>query len=202
MRVCLYHRVSTFDQNEQAGRLELERAARRRGDKVVANVTETGSGRRNDRPGLQRVLKLARDGQIDAVLVWKLDRWGRSQLDVLTNINHLRSAGVAFVAISQGLEMRPAGDAMTQLQLAVLGAVAEFERELIADRTRLGLAAARAAGQVLGRPRSERPSLAQVQRLRAKGWSWARVADELGCSVWIARDVASSAPPAKKSKTA
>lgn len=190
MRVCLYHRVSTADQNEHAGRLELEAAAARLGALVVDNVTETGAGTRNDRPGLQRVLQLARKGKLDAVLVWKLDRWGRSSLDVLANIEALQRAGVRFVCVSQGLEIKPAGDPLSRLQLTMLAAVAEFERELIADRTKLGLANARANGKILGRPRVERPSTRAVRRLRAKGWSWSQIASELGCTVWIARDVA------------
>lgn len=190
MRVALYHRVSTADQNDQSGRVELERAAARMGATIVDNVTETGSGARNDRPGLRRVLKLARSGAVDAIVVWKLDRWGRSSLDVLANIEALQHAGVRFVAVSQGLEIKPEGDALSRLQLTMLAAVAEFERELIVDRTKLGLANARANGVILGRPRVERPTPQAVQRLRAKGWSWSQIAGELGCSIWIARDVA------------
>lgn len=190
MRVALYHRVSTADQSEEAGRLELEATAKRLGADVVECVTETGAGTRNDRPGLQHVLKLARKGALDAVLVWKLDRWGRSSLDVLANIEALQRAGVRFLAVSQGLEIKPSGDPLSRLQLTMLAAVAEFERELIADRTRLGLANARKNGVVLGRPRAERPSQRAVTRLKAKGYSWSQIATELGCSVWIARDVA------------
>jgi len=201
MRAALYHRVSTSDQNEQAGRLELEKAARRMGAEIVAVISETGSGSRNDRPGLQRVLKLARSGEIDAVLVWKLDRWGRSSLDLLTNIGHLQRAGVAFHAVSQGITLLPEGDALTKLQLTFLSGVAEFERELIVDRTKLGLANAKANGVVLGRPRADRPTYRQVRRLRSKGLSWAEVAAELGCTVWIARDVAGCSGNGKR-KTA
>lgn len=190
MRACLYHRVSTTDQHERGAISQLQAAAERLGAEVVETVTETGSGSRNDRPGLQRVLKLARAGKLDVVLVWKLDRWGRSSLDALNNLRALQVAGVRFHAVSQGIAIDGAGDALANLQLTILAACAEFERELIADRTRMGLANARAAGKILGRPRAKRPRADAVKRLRRKGWSWARIASELGCTVWIARDVA------------
>ena len=81
-------------------------------------------------------------GDVDAVVVWKLDRWGRSALDVLANIQALADAGVRFVAVTQGLDVKPSGDAMSRLLLTVLAAVAEFERDLIRERTLLGLARA------------------------------------------------------------
>ena len=86
LRCALYHRVSTRDQNPELPLEELHRAAEARGYEVAEVVTETGSGARNDRPGLQRVLELARSGEVDAVLVWKLDRAGRSVIDVLATI--------------------------------------------------------------------------------------------------------------------
>jgi DNA invertase Pin-like site-specific DNA recombinase len=147
------------------------------------------------------VLKLARTGKIDAVLVWKLDRWGRSTLDVLANLEALQSAGVRFFAVSQSLEIKPNGDPLSRLQLNVLAAVAEFERELIAERTRLGLDHARANGVILGRPRADRPARKAVLELRRLGRSWSEVAEQLGCTIWIARAVASEAP-ASKAKTA
>src|SRR5438045_1989559 len=99
---ALYHRVSTLDQDVTLAREELRRAARARGYHVPRDldIEEKGSGARNDRPGLQRVLEAARRGKVAAVLVWKLDRWGRSQLDVLTNVKALRDAGVRFICIS------------------------------------------------------------------------------------------------------
>ncbi len=105
MRCLTYHRCSTNDQDPQLAREELRAAASRLGE-LVEEIEETGSGARNDRPGLRRVLELARTGKIDCVLVWKLDRWGRSSLDVRTNIRALESCGVRFIAISQGLDVR------------------------------------------------------------------------------------------------
>lgn len=144
----LYHRVSTLDQDPELARAELRRAAELRGLVVVEEIEETGSGANNDRPGLQRALLVSRGR---ALLVWKLDRFGRSALDVLSNLQRHVKAGGRFVAVTQGLDVRE-GDAMSGLILAVLAAVAEFERSLIVERTRLGLARARAAGKRLGRP--------------------------------------------------
>jgi len=187
MRITVYHRVSTLDQNPALAREELHAAAARLGGGVVLDIEETGSGARNDRPGLQRLMDAARRGKLDAVMVWKLDRFGRSALDVLANIRDLDAAGVRFIATTQGIDIRPGGDAMSRLIIGVLASVAEFERDLIRERTRLGMAKARAAGKRIGRPRAPRPKRAVVQRLRKLGRSWREVSTALGCSTWAAR---------------
>ncbi|HMI68979.1 MAG TPA: recombinase family protein, partial [Solirubrobacteraceae bacterium] len=130
---------------------------------------------------------------IDRVLVWKLDRFGRSARDVLANVEQLNAAGVTFTAVSQGLDLRPGGDAISRLLLTMLAAVAEFELDLIRDRTRLGLERARARGQRLGRPPGpDAPSPAEVARLRELGRSWTLIAEELGCTPSAARRAARS----------
>ncbi|BDG08226.1 recombinase family protein [Anaeromyxobacter paludicola] len=197
MRVCLYHRVSTLDQNPTLAREELQGAAARLGGEVVLEVEETGSGARNDRPGLQKLMDAARRGKLDAVVVWKLDRFGRSALDVLANIRDLDAAGVRFLAITQGIDIRPGGDAMSRLMLTMLAAVAEFERDLIRERTRLGMTKARAAGKHIGRPRAAGPSRAEVEELRQAGHSWREVAKALGCSTWAARQTCVTGSPTR-----
>lgn len=179
VRAAVYHRVSTLDQDPELARSELRGACARMGADVALEVEETASGALNNRPGLQRVLRAARRGEVDVVVVWKLDRFGRSALDVLTNIRALTDAGARFVATSQGLDVKPGGDALSTLLLTVLAAVAEFERDLIRDRTRLGLERARKRGKKLGRPRVE-VDIAGVAALRSEGLSWKRVADALG----------------------
>lgn len=187
-RAAIYHRVSTVEQDASLARDELRQAARVRGLDVVLDEEETGSGARNDRPGLLRVLEAARRGRVDWVLVWKLDRWGRSALDLLSNVRELQRAGVRFVAVSQGLEVRPEGDAISGLVLGVLAAVAEFERDLIVERTRLGLDKARRRGRRLGRPPTlADPDAHQVAELRAAGRSWSAIAKQLGCAATCAR---------------
>jgi len=155
-KAVTYHRVSTVDQDPTLARDELRRAAAARGLDLVDEIEETGSGARNDRPGLQRVLELARHHQVSQVLVWKLDRFGRSSVDVLTNVQQLERAGVTFIATSQGLEVGPGAGAMGRLVLQVMAAMAEFEREIIRERTRLGLEAAARRGRFPGRPKGSR----------------------------------------------
>jgi DNA invertase Pin-like site-specific DNA recombinase len=157
------------------------------GLRIAVDAEETGSGANNTRPGLLRILDAARRGKIDVVLVWKLDRFGRSAFDLLGNLRQLEAAGVRFIATTQGIDIRPGGDPMSRLLLTMLSAVAEFERDLIVERTKLGLAHARRAGKRIGRPPVLTPPLEEVQRLRAKGKTWAEVASALDCTVWAAR---------------
>lgn len=186
MRIATYHRVSTVDQNASNGRDELRAAADRLGGELVLEVEEQGSGARNDRPGLRHVMEAARRRKIDVVIVWALDRFGRSTLDLLANIEQLQAAGVRFIAATQGLDIRPTADPTSTLLLTLLSAVAQFERDIIAERTRAGLARARKDGRRLGRPRTRPPSV-EVAVLRERGLSWSEVAAELGCSVSGAR---------------
>jgi putative DNA-invertase from lambdoid prophage Rac len=186
-RCAVYHRVSTLDQDPQLARAELESWVARVGGAVAMRVEESASGAWNGRPGLVSVLEAARRGELDAVVVWKLDRWGRSALDVLANIQALADAGVRFVAVSQGLDIKAGGDAMSRLMLTVLAAVAEFERDLIRERTKLGLDRARRRGVQLGRPREGAVTAEAVKRLRSKGLTWEAVAKKLHCTIGQAR---------------
>jgi DNA invertase Pin-like site-specific DNA recombinase len=188
VRVATYHRVSTTDQDPTTAR-----AAERLGAELVLEIEETGSGAANDRPGLQRILDAARRSKLDVVLVWKLDRFGRSALDLLGHLRQLDTFGVRFVAVTQGLDVRPGGDPMSRLLLTMLSAVSEFERDLIRERTRAGLDRARRDGRRLGRPRVRRPDRTAVEDLRAQGATWAAVADALGCTVWAARQAGGAA---------
>ena len=155
---------------------------------IELEVEESGSGARNDRPGLQRVLDAARRGQVQAVLCWKLDRFGRSALDLLSNIKTLEDAGVRFIAITQGIDIRPDGDAMSKLLVTMLAAVAAFELDLIKERSRLGMAKARRLGKHIGRPRKGVvPDRAAVTAMRSAGTSWAVTAQRLGCTSSAAR---------------
>ena len=192
-RAALYHRVSTLDQDPTLARSELRAATKRLGYRIVLDVEETGSGARNNRPGFQRILRAARGGQFDALLVFKLDRAGRSALDLLANIRELVDVhGVRFVVTTQGLDLKPGGDAISRLLMTVLAAVAEFERDLIRDRTRLGLAAARRRGVRLGRRPKPGPTRGAVLKHRAAGRSWTQIAAVCGCSIAKARRVAAT----------
>lgn len=167
---------------------ELRRAADARGLEVVLDIEEKGSGATNDRPGLQKVMDAVRRNRVNIVLVWKLDRFGRSALDLLSNIQTLERCGVGFLAITQGIDIRPEGDPMSRLMLTMLAGVAEFERSLIRERTMLGLAKARKRGKRLGRPVGRgAPDGHAVAKLRDSGLSWAQVATKLKCTPSAAR---------------
>lgn len=193
---AIYNRVSTAGQDADGAMADLLRAARNRGYSVPRSlqVAETGSGARNDRPGLQRVLEAARKGLVSVVLVTRLDRFGRSSLDLLANIRSLTDAGVRFLCTEQAIDIKPQGDPMGQLVLTVLAGVAEFERAIIRDRVVEGQRRARARGKHIGRPFADSaPEPAAVAALRKVGKSWAQVAAALECSPGQARRAAARA---------
>ncbi|MBL9118519.1 MAG: recombinase family protein [Phycisphaerae bacterium] len=152
--VAIYARVSTHDQQTLPLQLAAMREyARRRGWLIVLDAEEVASGA-SKRVERQRVLDAARRREIDAILVWRLDRWGRSLADLVSTLDELRSLDVGFVSITEALDLTtPAGRAMA----AMLSVFAEFEREVLRDRVRAGLASARERGTRLGRPRSSGP---------------------------------------------
>ena len=125
MRAALYHRVSTTDQRPEAARDELRQAATHRQWPVVLEVEETGSGMLNDHPGLLQMLEAARKRQADVLIVRKLDRFGRSALDILANVHTLRNHGVQLLCSSQGLLISDRPDPMTNCMLQVMAAFAE-----------------------------------------------------------------------------
>jgi DNA invertase Pin-like site-specific DNA recombinase len=172
-RAGLYARVSTNDQQTLAmqNRAMREYAARR-GWIIAVQVREVNSGavRREAR---ERLLEAARRREIDVVLVWRLDRWGRSVTDLLATLQELEHLGVGFVSLTEALDLTtPAGRAMAGL----LAIFAEFEREILRERTRAGLAHARANGKRLGRPATASIHAAEIRRLHRAGVSKSEIA--------------------------
>jgi len=152
-----YARVSTHDQN-----LDLQRDALTKAG-CAKLFTDTISGANADRPGLAQALDFARDG--DILVVWKLDRFGRSLRDLIATITTLHEKGVGFKSITESIDTTTPGG---KLIFHVFGALAEFERDLIRERTHAGLTAARARGKVGGRPRVLSPKkVTQLQALAA-----------------------------------
>lgn len=182
-RAALYCRVSTADQSCDRQERDLLGFAARAGYEVVGVFKETGSGAKHDRAERKKVMGLAQHRMIDAVLVTELSRWGRSTVDLLHTLQQLEARRVSLVAQS-GLDFdlsSPYGRMMTTL----LAGFAEFERELLRERVRSGLAAARARGKRLGRQQGQCPSdrhAARVMALRAGGRSYRLIAWELGLS--------------------
>src|SRR6195256_5660053 len=148
-RAGLYARVSTNDQQTlpMQSRAMREYAARR-GWTIALQVREVGSGAAR-REAREKLLEAARRREIDVVLVWRLDRWGRSVTDLLATLQELEHLGVGFVSLTEALDLTtPAGRAMA----ALLAVFAEFEREILRERVRAGLEHARRSGKILGRP--------------------------------------------------
>lgn len=191
LRCATYHRVSTLDQDVTLADRQLLTTVERVGGRVVLAAREHASGAGVRRPEFDRVMDAARRGDLDCVVVYKLDRFGRSALDLLANLRHLEQSGVRFVCASQPIDIGAAGDPMSRLMVNMLAAFAEFERDLIKERTRAGLEAARKRGVVLGRPYSTAPT-ALIQELRAQGASWSAIAKQCGVSVNVARSRAAA----------
>ena len=179
VRVALYARVSTSHNGQDPAMQlrELREYCGRRGCQIVREYVDVGiSGTKERRPELDRLMSDAHRRHFDVVLVWKLDRFGRSLKHLVTTIADLEALGVAFVSLRDNLDLStPSGRLMFQ----IIGAMAEFERALIQERVRAGLRNARSKGKRLGRPRViVDPS--RIVVLRALGRSWASIAAELG----------------------
>ena len=176
IRAGLYARVSTQDQQTlpMQNRAMREYAARR-GWTIAMQVKEVGSGA-TQRQLREKLLEAARRREIDVVLVWRLDRWGRSVTDLLATMQELEHLGVGFVSLTEALDLTtPAGRAMAGL-LAVFAA---FEREVLGQRVRAGLAHARQNGKRLGRPLTAGLHASQIRKLHRAGLSKSEISRRL-----------------------
>ncbi len=179
MRVALYARVSTCDQTVAPQLDALRGYATARQLEVVEEYVDHGiSGAKDRRPALDEMMAKAKRRSFDAVAVVKLDRLARSTRHLTQLAGELEALGVDLIVVDQGIDTStPAG----RLLFNVLAAIGEFELDLIRERTRAGMAAARRRGRRLGRPRVHVP-VARAQTLLSKGLSVTHVARELGVS--------------------
>ncbi len=181
MRVGIYARVSTTDKGQDVGLQlrDLEAYTKARGWTIRDRFVDEGiSGSQTKRPALDRLLCACRRRQVDVVLVWRLDRLGRSLKHLIMTLDELQSLGVAFVSLNEQLDCTTATG---QLLLHLLGAFAEFERAIIRERVKAGLANARSKGKRLGRPSLAIDSV-QVKTLRKTGHSIRKIARALHVS--------------------
>ncbi len=176
-RCAIYARCSTTHQDAEMQLAELREYAQRRGWEVAGEYVDRGvSGSKEKRPQLDRLKADAHKRLFDVVLVWKLDRFARSLRHLVSYLAELEATGIAFVSLHDQLDLStPAG----RLQFQIIGAMAEFEKSLIVQRVRSGIAQARRKGTKLGRP-ARKVNREQVTALRAAGASWREVSRETG----------------------
>jgi putative DNA-invertase from lambdoid prophage Rac len=179
VRVGLYARVSTHDQQTLPMQLSaMTEYVSRRGWTIAAQIEDIGSGA-STRPRREELMRAARRREIDAVLVWRLDRWGRSLVDLITTLKELSDLGVGFVSITEALDMTtPSGRAMA----GMLAVFSEFEREILRDRVKAGIAQARSQGKPHGRPITVAAHADEIKALLAQGVSKREIAKRFDIS--------------------
>jgi putative DNA-invertase from lambdoid prophage Rac len=182
-RAAIYARVSTDDQSCERQLRDLTAFAERAGFEVIYTFTETASGAKNDCTERAKVMALAQARKIDAVLVTELTRWGRSTIDLLTTLKQLAAWKVSAVA-EHGWDLdlsTPHGEMM----VTFLAGISQYERQLLAERTKNGLAAARAKGRIGGRPKGNKTvgkHKREVLKLIEKGLTYRQIAEKLSIS--------------------
>jgi DNA invertase Pin-like site-specific DNA recombinase len=192
-RAAIYVRVSTSEQDTALQETELRQYVESRGWECVVYQDKAQSGAKNDRPALNQMLSDMRRRRFDVVVVWKLDRLARSLKQLLTIGEECRSLGVDLVSSRQNIDTTlPAG----RLTFQILGAVAEFERELLRERVKAGMAQARRVGKHVGRPakrRFEPTDIDRMRDLRAGGASVRKLAKDFETTQWMVARLTNSA---------
>lgn len=179
MRAAIYARVSTSNhgQDPHVQTRELREHCLRRGWEIADEYVDTGiSGAKERRPQLDRLLADCRRRRVDIVLVYRYDRFARSLRHLVNALEEFRALGIDFISLHEGVDTStPNG----RLVFGIFASIAEFERELIRDRVKSGIAAARSRGTTLGRPRIAVDAV-RINVLRAQGMSWAKIGEQLG----------------------
>jgi DNA invertase Pin-like site-specific DNA recombinase len=189
-QVAIYCRVSTEDQSCQRQERDLRAFAKRAGHQIVAVFRETASGAKNDRAERKKVMGLAQAREVDAILVTELSRWGRSTQDLVQTLDDLHSWKVSVLA-QTGLSF-DLSTASGKLMRTIMAGLAEFERDLIRERVKSGLAAAKARGVALGRQLGQRPSdkkAKKVLQLHEEGLSYRLIGRNVGLSKNTVMDI-------------
>ncbi len=185
-RAALYARISTLNhgQDPEVQLRELREYCQHRGFEITGEYIDKGvSGSREQRPELDRLWTDCRRRKIDAVVVYRYDRFARSLRQLVNALQDFRDLGIDFISLHEGVDTSTANG---RLIFGIFASIAEFERELIRDRVRSGLAAARARGKRLGRPCVE-VDVTKISALRREGHSWASIAAQIGIGESTAR---------------
>ena len=179
MRTALYARVSTRDQQTLPMQLKrMKEYAKNRGWNVVLQIEETSSGIK-ERKKRKVIINAAKRREIDVIVVWKLDRWGRSLVELINELQDLNTLGVGFVSITEALDFTtPSGKAMA----GMLAVFAQFERDMLSERVKAGIAHARAKGKAHGRPKTAALKTDQIIQMNKEGYNKSQIARELGIS--------------------
>jgi len=188
-RVALYARVSTTDQSTDSQLLDLRRYVRERGWDIFREYVDEGiSGSKDSRPALNELMNDAKKRRFDVVLVWRFDRFARSTKHLILALEEFKNLGIDFVSFQENIDTSsPLGSAI----FTIISAVAQLERDIIAERVKAGLRRARENGKKLGRPRVA-VDTEKIHRLRSKGLSLRAIAKETGVSRTTVSDVLSS----------
>ena len=176
-RIAIYARVSTTDQSTESQLLDLRRYTRERGWNIFKEYVDEGiSGTKDSRPALNELMDDAKKRRFDVVLVWRFDRFARSTKHLILALEEFKNLGIDFVSFQENIDTSsPLGSAI----FTIISAVAQLERDIIAERVKAGLRRARENGKRLGRPRVAADA-DKIAALRAQGRSWREIAEELG----------------------
>ena len=190
-RVALYARVSTTDQSTDSQLLDLKRYVSERGWNIFKEYVDEGiSGTKDSRPALNELMNDAKKRRCDVVLVWRFDRFARSTKHLILALEEFKNLGIDFVSYQENIDTSsPLGSAI----FTIISAVAQLERDIIAERVKAGLRRAKENGKKLGRPRAS-VDTEKIHRLRSKGLSLRAIAKETGVSRTTVSDVLSSSP--------
>lgn len=188
-RAAIYARVSTAGQTTANQLRELRAVARRMGWTVADEFIDkgiSGAKGRDQRPAFDRLHKAAARREVDVIMAWSVDRLGRSMKGLVDFLSEIHAKGVDLYLHQQGIDTTtPAGKALFQM----CGVFAEFERGMIQERVRAGLARARAEGKTLGRPQLEADKKAAIHKARRKGTPMKQIAAQLGLSAGVVHKV-------------
>jgi DNA invertase Pin-like site-specific DNA recombinase len=186
MKIAIYARVSTLNKGQDVDMqlVDLQKFSASKDWTIFKEYIDKGvSGSKSSRPALDRLMKDAALGLFDAVLVWKLDRFGRSVRHLANSIAELQSQRVTFISLKDSIDL---STAQGRLMFSLLSAMSEFERELICERVKAGMANARRKGKKIGRP-SVNIIREDIVSLKASGATWEDVSDAAGCSISTAK---------------
>ncbi|EHL32175.1 recombinase family protein [Legionella drancourtii] len=178
MKAGIYARVSTHDQHTLEMQIDaMKKYAKARDWQIETEIAEIASGAKDSRPQREELINQAKRRQIDVIIVWKLDRWGRSVNDLFHTLNELNGLGVGFISLTEALDLTTAtGRAMAGL----LAIFAEFEREILRERVKAGIAHARNKGKAHGRPVTTKKYEQEVIGLFEQGQSQSKIAKKIG----------------------